>query len=111
MRVDAVLVSCADRTGMMLEILRRRVVIFLVALLTRAATSEDATIITWKVESGDADQAVITEQLGRLSRVNAYYCKRSTRVTSADTPPRSKAHGGRYRHYLSWLGGWDRCAW
>ena len=85
--------------------------ILLALTLVTTTHTEPLKLITWNVESGGSDPAVIAHQLTELPKVDAYLLQE---VDSKDIGRFAAAirdtHGKSYKYYLSSLGGSDRLA-
>jgi endonuclease/exonuclease/phosphatase family metal-dependent hydrolase len=79
--------------------------------LAGGASSQTLSVISWNVESGGADPAVIARELKELPRVDAYLLQE---VAGGDigrfAAAIRDAHGSSYKYYVSSLGGADRLA-
>ena len=85
--------------------------ILLVLTLAATTNAESLNLITWNVESGGADPAVIAEQLTELPRVDAYLLQEvSAKDIGRFAAAIRKAHGKSYKYSLGSLGGGDRLA-
>lgn len=80
-------------------------------LLATSAAAEPFTVLSWNVESGGAEPAVISKQLAELPRADAYLLQE---VAPADIGRYAaairQAHGQSYKYYLGSVGGADRLA-
>ena len=75
------------------------------------ACADSTSFISWNVESGGADPAIIARQLADLPKADAYLLQE---VAPGDIGRYAaairRAHGNSYKYYLSSLGGADRLA-
>lgn len=79
------------------------------ALTLQALAADPITAISWNVESGGADPAVIAKQLGELPKTTVY----ALQEVHGDDIARygdaiRQAHGESYRYYAGWTGLSDR---
>lgn len=84
--------------------------LLLVPMLTAAASAaEPLTLISWNVESGGADPAVIAQQLGELPRAAVYALQEvAARDLARYGAAIRDAHGPSYRFVGSWTGQGDQ---
>ena len=84
--------------------------LLLVTLFSNAAAA-DLQILSWNIESGGADPAIIARQLAELPQADAYLLQEvSGKDIGRLAASVRKAHGATYKYYLSSLGGADRLA-
>lgn len=78
-------------------------------LYSASSTAADLRCISWNVESGGADPAVISKQLGDLPRVDIYALQEvDDRDANRYGEAIRSAHGDNYRYFASWTGQNDR---
>lgn len=85
--------------------------VLLVLLLSSCASAESLRVISWNIESGGADPAIIAKQLAELPSVDAYLLQEvAGRDIGRLAAAIRKKHGRSFKYYLSSLGGSDRLA-
>ncbi len=86
-----------------------RFAVFALLIATTATAGEPLRIISWNVESGGADAAVIAKQLGTLPDCSIYALQE---VSEDDIGRYGQAirdsHGKSFRYFASWTGQSDR---
>ncbi len=81
----------------------------LVALLAAPATQAQLTVTSWNVESGGADPAVISRQLGELPAATIFALQEvHPEDISRYGAAIQKTHGRTYKYVGTWTGGSDR---
>ena len=78
-------------------------------LVTTAATAEPLDVLSWNIESGGSDPAIIAKQLQELPGFDAY-CFQEVRAKDAGRYAAAirKQHGKAYKYVLGSFGGGDR---
>lgn len=78
-------------------------------LLSNSTPAADLRCISWNVESGGADPAVIAKQLGELPQVDIYALQEvDERDANRYGQAIRQAHGNSFRYFASWTGRNDR---
>ena len=93
-----------------IAILTSRSILLLVCIAT-STFAKPLELISWNIESGGADPAIIARQLAALPKVDAYLLQEvNPRDLGRLAAAVRKAHGSEYKYYMGSLGGADRLA-
>jgi endonuclease/exonuclease/phosphatase family metal-dependent hydrolase len=85
--------------------------LLILGCLTSTTFARPLELISWNIESGGADPAIIASQLAKLPKVDAYLLQEvNPRDLGRLAAAVRKAHGDDYKYYMGSLGGSDRLA-